>query len=91
MANDADKAKQDYYFEYVEVTGVIDSIDSDLSYVTIVPKKGTYFYNVMGFTQDKDQEKALKKYAEGDEITLRGQITLVSQLLGYSMDIYEIL
>lgn len=91
VANDADKAKQDYYFEYVEVTGVIDSIDSDLSYVTIVPKKGTYFYNVMGFTQDKDQEKALKKYAEGDEITLRGQITLVSQLLGYSMDIYEIL
>ena len=84
------KAEETYQDQYVELTGRINGIDSDGSYISIEPVNDRYtLLWVQCFLKDDAQVEAVKDMAVGDVITVRGQITDIGEILGYLMDVAE--
>lgn len=88
-ALDAEKKHQD---EYVEITGYLGTIDSDGNYFGIEADPDNYdymFQNVQVTMTDDSQVEYLSGLSKGDQITVRGQITQIGEVLGYTLDMDE--
>lgn len=91
LDNNAAKAKNDYNKKYVEITGVLKVIDSDGKYITISIDGTSYlFKTVQCYIKDKAQLDVVFTKSVGDELTIKGKITSVGEVLGYSLDIDSI-
>lgn len=85
--NAADK----YSDQYVAVTGKLESIDSDGSYISLTdPNDEWDLVGVTCYITNDSQLEKIKKLSTGDVITVKGQITDVGEVLGYYLDIDEI-
>lgn len=92
LKDNAAAAKDTYNKQYLEVSGKLGTIDSDLSYITIEsPTDAFDLQSVHCKIKTQEQKDKVKTLKKGQEITIRGQITDVGEVLGYSMDIDEIL
>lgn len=86
------KAKQTYNDQYVEITGRLSVIDSNGSYIALFPTDDDFaFVGVQCFIQNEDQLNTVANLAIDDQITVRGRITDVGEVLGYWLDIDEII
>lgn len=85
------KAADKYKDQYVELTGVLGTIDSSGSYVCIdSAEENFYIINVQCYIQDDEQLEAIKKLESGEAIVVKGKITDVGEALGYSLDLESI-
>ena len=92
LTENAMKAEQNYNDKYVEITGYVVSIDSDGEYFSITHTNEWYdFESVLcNFSTEEQKEKFVNNYKTGSKITVKGKITDVGEILGYSLKIKEI-
>lgn len=78
---------------YVEITGYLGVIDSDGKYIGVEASSSDYNYVLQDvqcfFTNDEQKAKVMEMHS-GDEITVKGKITDVGEVLGYSLKIDSI-
>lgn len=78
---------------YVEITGYLNVIDSDGKYIGVGAKDDDYDYIFQNihckFTDDAQREKVMEM-SSGDQIVLRGEITDVGEVMGYTLKIHSI-
>ena len=91
LDNNAMKAESTYNDQYVEVTGRLSVIDSDGKYISLYPIKNEWaFTGVQCFIKKDEQKQQVMEMSMGDRVTVRGKITSVGELLGYQLNIIEI-
>ena len=91
LNNNAMKAESTYDDQYVEVTGRLDVIDSDGKYISLFPIKDEWaFIGVQCYIKNDVQKQQVVEMSKGDRVTVRGKITSVGELLGYQLNIIEI-
>ena len=91
LENNAALARETYINKYVEVTGKLGAIDSELKYISLV--SSTDEWDLIGIhctIKNKEQKEIVKTLTKDQEITVKGKITDVGEVLGYYLDITEI-
>lgn len=92
LDNNAMNAETNYKDQYVEITGVLNNIDSSGKYIDLFPDDNEFaFTGVQCYIKNDDQKSKVAGMSKGDTVTLRGKIKSVGEVLGYSLDIDEIL
>jgi RecJ-like exonuclease len=92
LSSNALKAEKTYQGKYIEVVGKIKNFDSDGNYISIEPVNADEwnFETVMCYIKNEAQLNFLLEKAVGDTITIKGKITSIGEVLGYSLNIDEI-
>ncbi len=91
LDSNALKAENTYNDAYVEVTGRLANIDSDGDYISLDPIKDSWSFNrVMCYIKNDTQLQQVMDMSIGDKVTVRGQIKSVGEVLGYTLNIIEI-
>lgn len=91
LEENAVNAKDLYNEQYLELTGELSTIDSDGSYFNLVdPNDEWDFVGVTCRITDDSQLDAIKKHSKGDTITIKGQVTDVGEIIGYSFSVDSI-
>ena len=91
LENNAAAAKETYNGQYVEVTGKLTTIDSDLAYISL--HSTTDEWDLIGIhceIKDSETRDIVKTLSKDQTIVIRGKITDVGEVLGYYLDIIEI-
>lgn len=92
LKNNAAAAKDTYNKKYVEVTGKLGTIDSDLKYISLLSSTDEWDMNgIYCKIKNNAQKEIVKTLVKDQEITIKGQITDVGEVLGYYLDITEII
>lgn len=86
------KAESKYENKYVEFGGKIKSFDSDGSYISVEPVNASVwnFTTAMCYIKNDTQKTFLIEKNVGDIITIRGKVTSIGEILGYSVNIDEV-
>ncbi len=85
------KASQKYDKQYVEVKGRLSNIDSNGSYISLLPIRDEWaFIGVQCYIKNDEQKQQVMELSIDDEVTVKGKIVSVGEILGYSLDIVEI-
>lgn len=85
------RAEQTYNGKYIEVSGKLNNIDSSGDYISICKFNDDWgFDSIHCSITDPSQLDFIARINVGDAVTIRGEITSVGEILGYSMDIHEI-
>lgn len=91
LDNNALKAAEKYNKQYVEITGRLNVIDSSGKYISIVSVNDQWaIIGVQCYIKNDEQKKQIMEMSIGDTMTIRGKITAVGEVMGYSLDIAEI-
>ncbi len=91
LENNAAAAKDTYNGQYLEITGRLGTIDSDLQYISLLSTTDEWDLNGIHCTiQNDEQREMIKNLTVGDTIKVKGKITEVGDVLGYYLDITEI-
>ncbi|MFR3054254.1 MAG: OB-fold protein [Eggerthella lenta] len=91
LEGNAMRAKDAHKNELVQLKGYIAGFDASGSYVTVGTSDRWSFDDVRCDIETDEQKAILSDHSVGDYICLQGKITMVGELLGYSMDIHRIL
>lgn len=84
-------ASDKYKGKYVEITGKLSTIDSSGKYISLLPDDGSIaFIGVQCYLKKDEQKSKVASMTAEQTVTLRGKITNVGEVLGYSLDITEI-
>lgn len=85
------KAEKTHQNEYIEVTGILEVIDSDGDYISLGRLDGDWsLINVTCYIQNEEQINQVVEMKIGDTVTIKGKITSIGEILGYSVDIDSI-
>ena len=86
------RAEETYQDKYIEITGKISGFDSDGSYITIVPTDAPTWSsdNVQCFLKTSTHKAFLLEKNVGDVVTIKGKVSSIGEVLGYSVKIVEI-
>lgn len=92
LDSNALNAENTYKDQYVEITGVLSNIDSSGKYIGLMPDDNEFaIIGVQCYIMNDEQKNQVVKMSRGDTITLRGKVTMVGEVMGYGLDIDEIL
>lgn len=84
------RASEDYKGKYVELTGLFSNIDASGQYIGLKASSDDYtFINIQCYIKNDDQKTRAMEFNTGEEVTLKGKITDVGEIMGYSIDIVE--
>ncbi len=84
-------ARETYINKYVEVTGKLGIIDSELKYISLKSTTKKWDFQSINCTiKNNEQKEIIKTLVKDQEITVKGKITDVGEVLGYYLDITEI-
>ena len=83
-------ASEKYKNQYIEVTGKLSVIDSSGKYISLFPDKEFALTGVQCDIKNDEQKSAVAAMQKGQMVTVRGKCTLVGEVIGYSLDIDEI-
>ena len=91
LKNNAAAAKDTYNGKYLEVTGKLGTIDSDLKYISLMSSTNKYDFNgIFCRIKNSEQKDIIKTLTKDQKLTIKGKVTDVGEVLGYYMDIIEI-
>ncbi len=93
LSTNAMKAQSDFKDQYVEIEGYLSVIDSDGKYIGVGAAPDDYAYflqNIQCYLKTDEQKQQIMGINSGSHITVRGKITSVGEVLGYSMNIDSI-
>ena len=89
LNSNAMKATDKYEKQYVELTGRLNVIDSSGKYISITPVDDEFaIMGVQCYIKNDDQK--IMDMSIGDTVIVKGKITDVGEVMGYSLDIDEI-
>ncbi len=92
LDNNALNAETTYKDQHVEITGILGNIDSGGKYISLMPEDNEYaIVGVQCYIKNEDQKTQVAGMSKGNTVTLRGKVKSVGEVLGYSVDIDEIL
>ena len=92
LENNAAAAKDTYNGKYFEITGRLGTIDSDLKYISLVST--TDEWDIIGIhctLRNQNVKDIVKTLAKDQTIVVKGRITDVGEVLGYYLDVDEII
>lgn len=85
------KAESLYDKQYVEITGRLAVIDSDGKYIALYPTNDQWaITGVQCQIKTDEQKQQVIEMSIDDIVTVRGKITNVGEIMGYSLNIDEI-
>ncbi len=91
LESNALKAKETYKGKYVEISGYLGNIDASGKYITVLPSSDAFvLIGIQAYTTNDDQKKVIAELEKGNKIVVKGKISDVGEVLGYSVDIDEI-
>lgn len=91
LESNAMKATDKYEKQYVELTGKLNVIDSSGKYISITPVDDEFaILGVQCYIKNDDQKSVIMNMSIGDTVIVKGKITSVGEVMGYSLDIDEI-
>ncbi len=91
LDSNAMKAENKYKKQYVELTGKLYNIDSSGKYIDLGPTDDEFtIIGVQCYIKNDEQKDKVMEMSKGDTVTLKGKITSVGEIMGYSLDIDEI-
>ena len=91
LEDNAASAKEKYNGKYLEITGKLGTIDSDLKYISLLSITDSWdFTGIHCSIKNDEQREKIKKMKKGDTIIIKGKITDVGEVLGYYLDINDI-
>jgi predicted nucleic acid-binding Zn-ribbon protein len=93
LDNNAMKAEKTHQDEYVEIEGYLSVIDSDGKYIAIGanPDAIQYMLDSIHCTfTDNSQKDIVMEMNKGDKLKVKGKITNIGEILGYTLDIHSI-
>lgn len=91
LSDNALKAEDKYNKQYVEITGELSVIDSSGKYISLFSEKEEFaITGVQCYIKNDTQKEQVMEISKGDMLTIKGKITGVGEVLGYSLDIDEI-
>lgn len=86
------KATDTYKDQYLEITGCLDVIDASGKYISINAGSDDWtFVNIQCYIKNDDQKAVIMDMSKGDNIVIKGKCKDVGELLGYSIDIDEVI
>lgn len=91
LSNNAMKAQNDYIDQYLEITGKIGNIDSNGKYIGIDSDKDFDFTIIQCYLKTDEQKEIIMEMSKGDSITIRGYCKDIGEILGYQIDVEEII
>lgn len=91
LESNAMKASDKYLDQHVKLTGQLCNIDSGGSYFSI-ERTGSDFeiYNVTCYLKNDEQKSVIMDVSIGDVLVVKGEITEVGEIMGYSMDVESV-
>lgn len=91
LDNNPAAASDTYKGKYFAVTGKLSNIDSDGSYISLADLNDEWdMFGIQCYIQNDEQLEAVKKMSMDQEVTVKGKITDVGEVMGYSLDIDSI-
>ena len=92
LDRNAASSGEDYQDQYVQFEGRIAMLDGDGAYIRVKPADSDEWNaaTVLCYVSDSEQREFLRFASRGDPVTVRGRITRVSALRGYTLRIHEI-
>lgn len=93
LKDNALKASNTFKGQYVEIEGYLSTIDSSGSYICVGAGSNNYdylFQDVQCYVQSDEQLTQIMEMNTDDPIVIRGKITDVGEVLGYSLHIDSI-
>lgn len=100
LDNNALAAEKKWQDKYVEVSGALNTIDSDGSYITLAPadtvitidgkKSVMSFLDLQCYIKDDAQLDKVLTMRTGEIYTIKGKVTSIGEVIGYQIDITEI-
>lgn len=92
LSNNALKAEKTYNGKCYEIHGKLINIDSSGKYITLTNINGDFnLTNIQCYIKNDEQKDQVAELNNDQEITIRGKVTQVGEVLGYSVDIDEII
>lgn len=92
LKDNALKAEDKYNKQYVEITGKLSVIDSSGKYISLFPEGEDFaIVGVQCYIKNDTQKEQVMEMSKGDIVTVRGKIKNVGEVMGYSLDIDEII
>lgn len=93
LKENALRAERTYKDKKVEVTGVVSNIDSSGKYfsISIIPESEFSFelYRIQCFINEEHLDDVLE-FIKDQEVTVIGKVTMVGEVLGYSLNVESI-
>lgn len=90
LEGNALNAKETYEGKYIEVTGRVETIDASGEYICLYPTDESWsVYYVQCFIKTDEHLEVVKGVKTGDTVTLRGEIIMVGEVLGYGLNIHS--
>lgn len=91
LNDNAAAASEQYKGKYLEITGKLSVIDSDSKYISLNPENDEFaIVGVQCFTKNSEQKEIIKTLSKDSSVTVKGKCTEVGEVMGYSLDIDEI-
>ena len=91
LESNAMKAQSDYKDKYLAISGTLGNIDSDGKYIAINSDKDFDLTNIQCYIKDDAQKQLIMEMSQGDAITVKGYCKEVGELIGYQIDIDEVI
>ncbi|MBR3368745.1 hypothetical protein IKG45_03075 [Candidatus Saccharibacteria bacterium] len=92
LDNNAALANETYNGKYLEITGRLGTIDSDIKYISLLST--TDKWDIIGVhctVKNQETKDVIKTLSKDQTIIVKGQITSVGEVMGYSLNIDEII
>jgi len=90
LESNAYNAKSTYLNKYVQVKGQVSGIDANGKYFNIDPVGDHWNFTDISCFLAKDKRSMAASLSKGKEVTVVGTITLVGEILGYSIQVESI-
>ena len=93
LNDNALKAEKTYNNKYIEITGKISNFDSSGNYInvkSVSAGKFDIFDDIQCYINNEEQLNYLLNKSVGDTVTVKGKVTSVGEVLGYSISISEL-
>lgn len=92
LENNAAAAKDTYDGKYLEITGRLGTIDSDLKYISLLSVTDDWdMIGVHCTIKNSKTKEVVKSLSKDQTIIVKGKITDVGEVLGYYLDIDEVI
>lgn len=92
LEENALRAENNYQNAYIQFSGQIANIDSDGKYISVEPIGSKAFIGnrILCDLMNDNQRNFVMSKNKGDQVTIKGKITSIGEILGYSLDIIDI-
>lgn len=92
LKNNALKAEKTYKDQNIEISGKILVIDSSGQYISIAdPDDEFAIIGITCYLKNDDQRNIVAELSTNQNVTVKGKVKSVGEVLGYSLDVNEII